>query len=171
MGVESRYHTIVHHEDTVAVFHARDALGDDDLRHIRQLGVYGFSDLGIRRGVTGRGGVVEHQYLRFFQQRTGDAEALFLSAAHVGATLFYTRVVALGHLVYELIGTGHLAGSPAVFLRGLAVAPAQVVEDGAREEDIVLQHHTYGIPQSRQVVFFHVPATHQYFAFSHVVEA
>ena len=81
------------------------------------------------------------------------------------------RVIPFGHLVYELIGTGYLADFSAVFLRGLAVAPAQVVKDGAREEDIVLQHHAYGIPQSRQVIVFHVPATHQHFTLRDVVEA
>ena len=83
VSVEACHDTIVHHENTVAVLHTEDALGDDDLRHLRQLGVYRRSDLRIRRRVTGRGRIVEHEYLRLFQQGARNAEPLLLTTAYV----------------------------------------------------------------------------------------
>ena len=87
MGVVACYHAVVHHEDAVAALNARNALGNDNLRHLRQFLAERPLNLGIRRRVAGRRRVVEHQHTRPLQQGTGNTEALLLSAADVGAAL------------------------------------------------------------------------------------
>ena len=105
VGVKARNYAVVHHEDAVAALHTRDALGNDNLRHLRQFLAEGALNLGIRRRIAGRCRVVKHQHLRSFQQGAGNTEALLLSAADVGAALFDARLIAVGHLVDKLIGT------------------------------------------------------------------
>lgn len=170
MGVETGDNTIVHDEDAVAVLHAEDALGDDELCHLGQLGAEPFPYLGIGGGVTGGRGVVEDEDFGMFQQGTGDAEALLLTTADIGATLFDTGVVALGHLLDELVNLCYLAGTTALVQRGVGVAPAEVVEDGAAEQDVLLQDDGDGGAQCGEVVVTHVTTTDEDGALGGVVE-
>ena len=128
-------------------------------------------DLRISSRVAGRGGVVEDENLRLFQQGACDAETLFLATADIRAALFDMGVVALRHLVDELIGTGQMTGVATVVERGLGIAPAQVVEDGTTEKDIVLEYHADGRTQGGEVIVLDITPSHEYFAFGGVVEA
>ena len=168
--VEACYHTIVHHDDAVAVSDALYALGYDELCHVGQLLSQRLTYVGIGGCVAGRCRVVEYQYLRFFQQGAGYAQSLLLTAADVCAALLYVGVIALGHLTDELVSLSQPAGLAAFFKRCFGVAPTQVVQYAAREENIVLQHHGNGLAECRQVVFLHVTATHQHLALRRVVE-
>ena len=138
MGIEARHDTIIQDKDAVTVSHAEDALGDDDLRHLWQLVVDGLPYLRIRRSVAGRGGVVEYQYLRVFQQGTGNTETLFLSATDIRASLFYLGVITFRHLTDKLVCLCHLTSIATLLQGGIRVTPTQVVKDGAAKQDILL---------------------------------
>ena len=58
-----------------------------------------------------------------------------------------------------------------LFIGGIGVAPAQVVLDGAGEEDVLLQHHGHGVAQRFKVVLAHVHAADQHAALGDIVEA
>ena len=104
------------------------------------------------------------------QQGPGNAETLLLSAADVGAALFNACVVAVGHLADELVGAGQLAGVAALFRRGVGLAPTQVVENGAAEQRVLLQHHADGTAQRREVVAADVAPAHQYLTLCRVIQ-
>ena len=171
VGVETAHPSLVEHEDAVAVFHAGDTLRDDDLGDVGQVFSESTLDSGIGGGVAGTGAVVEDKHLGMFEQCPGDAQTLLLSAGDVHAALLDARVIAVGHLFDELVGAGHPAGVLAFLEGGLAVAPPQVVEDGAREEHVLLQHHGHSIAEGLEVVLPHVLATNHHTAFRHVIEA
>ena len=61
-------------------------------------------------------------------------------------------------------------GLGAFLLRGVLLAPAEVVQDGAGEEDVLLQHHRHLLAQGLQVVGPHIPAAHGHGAAVHVVQ-
>ena len=80
-------------------------------------------------------------------------------------------MVLVGEALDELVGAGQPAGLDALFLGGVFIAPAQVVQDGAREQDVLLQHHRDVVAQHVQVVVPDVHAAHFHAAFGNVVQA
>ena len=79
-------------------------------------------------------------------------------------------MVSVGHPLDELIGAGGLAGGDTLLLRGIRVAPAQVFQDGAREQGVLLQHHGHLIAQSLHVILTHVQAAHPDRPLVHIVQ-
>ena len=77
----------------VGVLHAGNALGNDDLRRIRDLLAQGLADARVRRGIDGARRIVEDEDLRLFQQGAGDAQALLLPAGDIRAALLDVRCV------------------------------------------------------------------------------
>ena len=104
------------------------------------------------------------------EQGPGDAQPLLLPAGDVGAPLLDPGVVAVGEALDELVGAGLAADLGALLFRGVLLAPAEVVQDGAGEEDVLLQHHRHLLAQGLQVVGPHVLAAHGHGAAVHVVE-
>ena len=161
----------IHDDDLVRVHQRGDALGDDDLRHFRPLRGQRLTDHGVGLGIDGAGGIVEDQHLRLFEQRAGDAEALALAAGDVRAALLDVGIVLVGELLDEVVRLRQFAGVDHLFIGGVRVAPAQVVLDGAGEEDVLLQHHGHGIAQRFKVVLAHVHAADEHAALGDVVKA
>ena len=152
------------------MLYRRYALGNNQFRHCGQFLAEGALNLGVGLGIAGRRGVVEHQHLRPLQQGAGNTEALLLSARDVGAALFDTRVIAVGHLVDELVGTGQAARLAALLQCGVGLPPAQVLKHRPREERILLQHDGHLIAQRSQVVLLDIAPTDEHLALPHVVE-
>ena len=63
------------------------------------------------------------------------------ASGNVRAALLDPGIVLVGEALDEFIGAGQLGHPDALFLAGVLIAPAQVVEDGAGEQDVLLQHH------------------------------
>ena len=84
--------------------------------------------------------------------------------------MFQVGIIAIGHLFDELIGAGQPAGPFAFLQRGVLVAPAQILQNGAGEEDVFLEHHGDLVPEGLQVVFPHVPSAHQHLPGGDVVQ-
>ena len=125
----------------------------------------------VRLGVDGAGRIVENQNLRLLQQRTGDAQALALSAGHIGAALLDVRVVLIGEFLNESIGLRELRGMANLFIGGVRVAPAQVFGNSAGEQHVLLQHHGHLIAQRLNVIVAHVHAADLERARAHVVQS
>ncbi|CDD41178.1 uncharacterized protein BN642_00507 [Collinsella sp. CAG:398] len=153
------------------MLHGARTLGDDDLGGLGQVARQAFADERIGLGVHGAGGIVQDQHLGVLQQRAGDAQALLLAARHVRAALLDIGVVLLREGLDELIGLGELAHLDELVVRGVRVAPAQVLLDGAAEEHVLLQHHGHVVAQELQIIVAHVDAAHLHGALGHVVQA
>ena len=162
VSVKSSHFAIVQNQDAVTIFNAADALGNDDFGHVWQIFAQCRANAGIGRVVTSAGAVVKHHDLGSFQQSPGDAQALFLTARDIGASLFDTCVVAIGHLVDELVGTCYTAGLPALFQRGILVSPAQILQDRSGKEYILLKYDRHLVAQGFQVVILYIFAANQY---------
>ena len=166
--------SVVHHDDAVRVLDGRDALGVDDLRRVRDLLAEGALDFRFGRGVAGAGGVVQDQDLRGLKERSRDAEPLALSAGDIRAALLDHGLIAVRHacgVFDELVRAGEVRRMAAFFLRGVILAPAQIVEHRAGEERVLLQDDGDGVAERRQVVIAHVDAADLHAAGVRVVEA
>ena len=150
---------VVQHQDAVSILHRGDALCNDDLGGAGDLFPERLADLGVRGGIHGAGGVIEDQDLGFAQQGAGNGQALLLAAGDVAAALLDPGVVLIGEALDEFIGAGQLCHPDALFLAGVLVAPAQVIQDGAGEQHVLLQYHGDLMAEDIKVVIFHVHAT------------
>ena len=162
---------LVQDDDLVGVLHGAQPLGDDDLGGAGDLPGEGPADEGVGAGVDGGGRVVEDEDLRPLEQGAGDAQALLLASGHIGAALLDAGVVAVGELPDELVGLGELAGADELGVGGVGVAPAQVLLDGAGEQDVLLQDDGDLVAQPGQVVVAHVDAADHHAPGGHVVQA
>ena len=107
----------VHHEDEVGVLHGRDALGNDDLGRLGDIGLEALADERVGARIDRGGRVVEDQDLRLLEQRAGDAQALFLSAGDVRAALLDVGVIAVGERSDEVVRLREAAVLSAPLLR------------------------------------------------------
>ena len=110
MGAYVLHHAVVQDDDHIRVLHGGDPLGDDELGGAGDFLPEGLADHGVGAGVHGGGGVVQNEDLGLFQQRTGDAKPLLLTAGDVGAALLNVGVVAVGEALNELVGAGQTTG-------------------------------------------------------------
>ncbi len=170
MGSESVYRSVVQDNDTVCILHGGNALRDNQLCGIRYFLRKCPADFCIRGGVHGAGTVVKNQDLRLFEQRAGDAQALFLPAGNIRPALFNVRVVSVRKAVDKFVCAGQTAGAAAFVVGGVRIAPAQIFIDSAGKEHIVLQHDGYPAAQRIQIIGPHVRSADGHGAGRDVVE-
>ena len=171
MCADGTYLAAVHDHDTIRVLYRTRALGDDNLGGLGYETFEACADELVGLGVDGTRGVIEDEYLGFLEQCPGDAEPLLLTARDVGASLLDVGVIPVGHALDELVGLGKLAGFDELLVARIGVAPAQVLLDGAREEDVSLQDDGNLVAQGVEVVPAYVIATDSHGALGYVVEA
>ena len=78
--------TVVQHNNAVGIHDARNALCDDNHRRIGNLSNM-LTNLGVGRHIDRAGRIVKDEHTRMFEQRTRDAQTLFLSARDAGTAL------------------------------------------------------------------------------------
>ena len=161
---------VIHDEDHVRVHDGGNALGDDDLRGLGDVGLEARTNQRVGLRVDGAGGVVEDEDLRLLEKGAGDAQSLLLAAGDVGAALLDMCLISLGEGFNKIICLRQFAGFNQLLVRGVFVAPAQVLGDGAGEEQVFLQHHGHGVSERVGVVLAHVHAADLHAALGHVVE-
>ena len=126
------------HDDLVGQRDGGEAVGDDERRapghHLAQRRL----DRLLRRGVDGRGGVVEDEDARVGQQRAGDGDALALAARERQAALADARVVAVGQLGDEAGGLGALGRALDLLARGVGAPVGDVLVHGGAEQERVV---------------------------------
>ena len=81
-----------------------------------------------------------------------------------------SSVVAVGKIADELVGAREPARLNAFLLGGVFVAPAEVVEDSAREQHVLLEHNAYLVAQDLQIVAPDVLSADLYAALADVVK-
>ena len=79
-------------------------------------------------------------------------------------------IVAVGHLLNELVGAGHAARLGDLLIGGVLPAPTQVLPNGAGEQGVLLQHHGAAVPQRFHGVFLYVVAAHVHRALVDLVQ-
>ncbi len=170
MGSHPVHLALMHHNNSVRVFHTGDPLGNDKLGGAGDSLGKSLPYPGVRGRVHGAGGIVQDQHSRFFHQSPGNAEPLFLPAGHVSPPLLDKSLIPLGHFLYKFVRAGQFTGMPALLQGGLLIAPAQIVQDGAGKQHIVLQHHRHLVPEHFHVVILYVDASHQKLPLRHIVQ-
>ena len=170
MGAHGGDGAVFHDQDQVGFFHGCHTLGDDDLGGVGDLFPESLPDHGIGVGIHRGGGVVQDQDLGLFQQSTCDTQALLLTAGNVGAALFDVGVVAIGEAADEVIGAGQLTGMDHFFVGGVGIAPAEVILDGAGEEDVLLEDHGDLIAEGFYIVVPDIDAAHFQSAGGNVIQ-
>ena len=99
-----------------------------------------FLDQRLGFGVDRRGGLVEHQQRRVGEDRARQRDALELAARQALSALAHVGVEAVRQSHDEVISIRGPSGGQYLVVRGVGVAIADVVEDGAREQDRLLGH-------------------------------
>ena len=97
-------------------------------------------DQRLALAVEARRRLVEDQDPRVGQDRARDRHALALAARQLHAALADDRVVLLLEPVDELVGVRDAADRPDLLEGRVRAAVADVVADGAVEQEVVLQH-------------------------------
>ena len=162
--------SVVKDQDQVRVLYRRHALGDDDLRGLGDEAAESRPDQGIGMRIHRAGGIVQDQDLRLLQQGPRDAEPLPLASGDIGPALLDVGIVLLREALDKLFRLGKPAGLSDFLVCCVRIAPAQVFQDGSREEHVLLQHHGHRVAQALQVVLPHVPAADADTALRHIVE-
>ena len=161
---------VFHNNDHVRILHGGNTLGDDQLGGAGDLFPEGLPDGSVGLGVHRGGGVVQNQDLGLFQQGTGDAKTLLLTAGNIGAALLDLMVVAIGEAFDEIVGAGQLADMDQFLISSIGVAPAEVVFDGAGEELIFLQNHGNVVTEHFQIIVTDIDAADLQRAFADIIQ-
>ena len=156
MRSEAVHRPVVHDNDPVAVLHRGNSLRDDELCGIGHVFRKPLPDLCIRRRIYRTGRIIKNQNLRILQQRSRNAEPLLLSAGDIRASLLNIGVIALRKPLDKLIRTGNPADPLALLLRSIFIAPAQILQNGSGEQDVLLQDNRHLVPQGFHVIIPHI---------------
>ena len=132
---------VVHYNNTVGVLYARNTLRDNELGGVGNFLGKRPADFSVGRGINRAGGVVENKDFRLFEQRSGYAQSLLLSARYVSTALLDFGVVFVGEGLNKIVCAGELAGVYALLLGRVFIASAEVVEDCAAEQHVFLQNY------------------------------
>ncbi len=162
---------VLQHHDQVGVADGGEAVGDDDGGAALHQPFQRLLDQELGLGVHRRGGLVQHQDRRIFEDGAGDGQALLLPARELDAALADHGVIAFGQLQDELMGVGDLGGLDHLGLAGVGAAEQDVFADGAMEEEHVLQHDGHLGAQALGLQVAHVMAVDGDAALGDVIEA
>ena len=141
MGAALDDATVFEDQDRVAVDHAGQAVGDDQGRPILHESVEGPADDGLVLGIDRRGGLVQHQDRGVPQQGPGDGHPLALASRELDPLLADDGVVAVLQRGHEVVDVGRSGRLFDLGPTGLGPPDAEVVADGAVEEEGVLVDH------------------------------
>ncbi len=160
MGAVLNDAPLLHDVDSVAVDDLRDAVGDDDYRAVALYRVERGFDLLGGDGVERGGGFVEEHYRGVFEEHARDGDPLLLAAGEV----LRRGVVPLGQGGDLVVEVGASCGLFHLGRRGFGIAVADVLEDRAVEDVVLLEHQTDVVPQRLGVVIGQRDAVEQYLA-------
>ena len=91
------------------------------------------------------------------EQGAGNAEPLLLPAGNIHAALAHVGIQAVRHPLQKS-SSAQAARQAAQqgFVIGVGITPAQVVTDGAGEQQVLLQHNAHSIPQGSKGIPAHI---------------
>ena len=137
-----------HNQNGVGVFHGGEPVGDGNGGAAFGEGVQGMLDDHFAFVVQGRGGFVQNQDGRVFQENAGDGDPLFLSAGKLYAPLAHVGLKALFKIHDEVVGVGQLRRFHDFLVCGFRAAVANVFHDIGVKEVHVLLHHADAFSQA-----------------------
>lgn len=128
------------------------------------------ANFGIGKGVHSACGVVQNEYFRLLQESTRNTKTLLLTSRNINAALAEVGVVAVGEAHYKVVSLSCLTGVYYLLLGGVFVAPAEVINNCAREstfsEAPYLRLH-----EAQKACIFDVFAADENLAAGHVVKS
>ena len=170
MGTEAGHRAFVEDEDDVGRLHRDDALRDEENRGSPAAAPQRLADAEFGDRVHGARAVVEDEDRGFPYEGARDGEALPLPSRQRQAAAADEAVVAVGKLPDEVVGAGRPGGFLGLVQRGVGLAPAQVLEDRAREEEGALGHQGHASAQAAELPVADIAPLHEDPAFGRVVE-
>ena len=115
---------------------------------------------GLVLHIQARRGLVQKDDGRVFEQRTGDRDALTLTAGQLGAVLSDHGVVALRHAVHELVAVGGTRSRKHFLIGGITTPEADVSHHRIVKEQHVLEHNGIITQQHLGINARNIHATH-----------
>ncbi|CAA9321894.1 MAG: hypothetical protein AVDCRST_MAG40-1504, partial [uncultured Gemmatimonadaceae bacterium] len=162
---------LVDHEDEVRARDRGQAVGHHERRPPLHEPLERGEDDGLRARVDRGGRLVEDEDRRVLEEGAGHRDALALAARQARPALAEEGVVALGQGGDEVVRVRGARGLLHLEVRGLQAAVADVVADGAREQEGLLVDDADLRPQAVEGQVAHVAAVEQHAAAGGVVEA
>ena len=140
MRSRSRQTPVIENEDPVRRADARSSLRNDEDGHAAFQRVHRLAELQVRREIQRAGRIVHDENLRLLHQCAGDGQPLPLSAGEIASVLLDGRVEAAGFAVDHLGGLRGFRRRHQLLVRGVLIAPAEIVADRSLEQDCLLRH-------------------------------
>ena len=138
---------VVKNDYFVCVLNGAYALSNDYCCDISVAAFEAFADFSVGCGVNGARAVVKNKHLGRFEQGSCDAKPLLLAAGKIYAALPEIGLIAVGERCDKFVSLCNLAGIFYLLGCGVGIAPAQVILNRARKQQIDLEHHGNGIAQ------------------------
>lgn len=165
--------TMIHYQNPVRILYRRDSVGDNKYGAVF-FGLDIFQlllDVAFSLHIYSRGGIVQYQDSRVFQQGSGKRNTLFLTTGKSHTTFAYNSLIAIRHVLDKVIGICHDGCLPDFLEGAVGSAISNVALNGIREQEHILHSHTDVIPQVIQVMPADIDPVHQNLAGSSIVEA
>ncbi len=125
-------------EDGVGASDGAQAMGDDEGGSAGDEAIEGLLEAVLGEGIDGGGGLVENEESRVGEHGAGEADELALAEREGGASFADGGVEAFGEGGEEVEAAEGVAGLFCLRAGGVGPGEAEVVEDGAVEEEVVL---------------------------------
>ncbi len=162
---------IANDRDAIGIADGGEAMSDDDggaaLAESTQGALYAAFGL----YVDGGGGFIEHQHGRIGHVRARQADQLALPMAQVRAERAHVGVITVSQTLQCFVRTEIAGSGDQLLVAGVGCGQAQIVEDAAAEQNVVLQHHADMTAQAGLGQLAHVVPVQGDGPFDDVVEA
>ena len=162
--------TAVHDDNAVSILYRSSTLRNDDLGGFWNILTECLTDQCIGTGIDSAGRVVQNEDLWLFKQGAGDTQTLFLTTRNVGTTLFDIGVVSPWELIDKFIRLCQFAGFDHFFIGSIFIAPAQIVFDGAGEQNVFLKNNGNLVTQCFQIIVANIDTADTDSTFGAVVQ-
>ena len=110
--------------------------------------VKGALNLRLGHCIQRRGGFIQNQHRRIFQENAGNGHALLLPAGQQRAPLAHIGIKPLRHTADVLVNFRLPGGLLHLLVGGIGTAVADIFPDGIGKEEHILLHHADGTAQA-----------------------
>lgn len=162
---------VFQHKDLVGVCHGAEAVGDHHDGFSFHKFCKGFLHEHFVFRIEGRGGFVQQNDRRIFEQGAGDGNALALAARQGAAVFAENGFVALRQRAYKFVAVRCFCRCDHGVIARLRIAQANVVHDGVVKKRHVLKHEGQMAHQAFRLYAADVLATHADRSLLHVPES
>ena len=160
-----------HHQDHVGGQNGGQAVGDGQGGAAVGEGGEGVLDRPLSSGVHRRGGLVEDENRRVFQQCAGNRHPLLFAAGQAVAAFAHHGVVTVGQGRDEVVDVRRPSRPFDLLVAGIGTGIAQVLADRGMKQKRLLIDHADVFAQRLQRQVAHIDAVDAHLAGAHVVQA